>query len=92
MQIKSLCQRQRLLVLGPVSPGDSQGFCSLQVLCPRCEIGNVGSPKRKAKKGKESPKSNKKKTSRFNTLSDVEKALSETTDSTSAVSIQRAIP
>uniref|UniRef100_A0A3P9DKU1 [histone H3]-trimethyl-L-lysine(4) demethylase n=1 Tax=Maylandia zebra TaxID=106582 RepID=A0A3P9DKU1_9CICH len=57
----------------------------LEVLCPRCEVGNVGSPKRKAKKGKESPKSNKKKTSRFNTLSDVEKALSETTDSTSAM-------
>uniref|UniRef100_A0A3Q0S285 [histone H3]-trimethyl-L-lysine(4) demethylase n=1 Tax=Amphilophus citrinellus TaxID=61819 RepID=A0A3Q0S285_AMPCI len=57
----------------------------LEVLCPRCEVGNVGSPKRKAKKGKESPKNNKKKTSRLNTLSDVEKALSETKDSTSAM-------
>ncbi|XP_037628330.1 lysine-specific demethylase 5B-B isoform X2 [Sebastes umbrosus] len=57
----------------------------LEVLCPRCEVGNVGSPKRKAKKGKESPKSNKKKTSRLNTLRDVEKALSETRDSTSAM-------
>ncbi|XP_031701123.1 lysine-specific demethylase 5B-B isoform X1 [Anarrhichthys ocellatus] len=57
----------------------------LEVLCPRCEVGNVGSPKRKAKKGKESPKSNKKKTPRLNTLSDVEKALSETRDSTSAM-------
>ncbi|XP_060913792.1 lysine-specific demethylase 5B-B isoform X1 [Labrus mixtus] len=57
----------------------------LEVLCPRCEVGNVGSPKRKAKKGKESPKSNKKKTPRLNTLSDVEKALSETKDSTSAM-------
>lgn len=61
-------------------------FYSSQVLCPRCEVGNVGSPKRKAKKGKESPKSNKKKTQRLNTLSDVEKALSDTKDSTSAVS------
>ncbi|XP_034551845.1 lysine-specific demethylase 5B-B isoform X1 [Notolabrus celidotus] len=57
----------------------------LEVLCPRCEVGNVGSPKRKAKKGKESPKSNKKKTPRLNTLSDVEKVLSETKDSTSAM-------
>ncbi|XP_074499542.1 lysine-specific demethylase 5B-B isoform X2 [Sebastes fasciatus] len=57
----------------------------LEVLCPRCEVGNVGSPKRKAKKGKESPKSNKKKTPRLNTLRDVEKALSETRDSTSAM-------
>lgn len=62
-----------------------QLFCSSQVLCPRCEVGNSGSPKRKAKKGKESLKSNKKKTPRLNTLSDVEKALSETKDSTSAV-------
>ncbi|XP_049920246.1 lysine-specific demethylase 5B-B isoform X2 [Epinephelus moara] len=57
----------------------------LEVLCPRCEVGNIGSPKRKAKKGKESPKNNKKKTPRLNTLSDVEKALSETRDPTSAM-------
>ncbi|XP_029994151.1 lysine-specific demethylase 5B-B-like isoform X1 [Sphaeramia orbicularis] len=56
----------------------------LEILCPRCEIGNIGSPKRKAKKAKESPKTNKKKT-RLNNLGDVEKALSETTDSTSAM-------
>uniref|UniRef100_A0A8C2WTV3 [histone H3]-trimethyl-L-lysine(4) demethylase n=1 Tax=Cyclopterus lumpus TaxID=8103 RepID=A0A8C2WTV3_CYCLU len=60
-------------------------FTLLEVLCPRCEVGNVGSPKRKAKKGKESPRSNKKKPPRLNTLSDVEKALSETRDSTSAM-------
>lgn len=48
----------------------------------------MGSPKRRAKKGKESPKSNKKKTPRLNTLTDVEKALSETRDSTSAVSVR----
>lgn len=57
----------------------------VQVLCPRCEVGQASSPKRKAKKGKESPKSNKKKT-RINSLSDVEKVLSETKDSTSTVS------
>lgn len=66
---------------------ETQLFCLLQVLCPRCEVENLGSPKRKAKKGKESPKVNKKKTPRLNTLSDVEKVLSETKDSTSAVSI-----
>uniref|UniRef100_A0A665T0Y7 [histone H3]-trimethyl-L-lysine(4) demethylase n=1 Tax=Echeneis naucrates TaxID=173247 RepID=A0A665T0Y7_ECHNA len=54
----------------------------LEVLCPRCEIGNVRSPKRKTKKGKES---NKKKMLRLNTLTEVEKALSETKDSTSAM-------
>lgn len=57
----------------------------LQVLCPRFEVGTVGSPKRKVKKGKESVKSNKKKPAGLNSLSDVEKALSETKDSTSAM-------
>uniref|UniRef100_A0A3B3V7T9 [histone H3]-trimethyl-L-lysine(4) demethylase n=1 Tax=Poecilia latipinna TaxID=48699 RepID=A0A3B3V7T9_9TELE len=57
----------------------------LEVLCPRFEAGAVGSPKRKAKKGKESLKNNKKKPTRLNSLSDVEKALSETQDSTSAM-------
>ncbi|KAM4610848.1 lysine-specific demethylase 5B-B [Polymixia lowei] len=57
----------------------------LEVLCPRCEIGTLGSPKRKPKKAKDSPQCNKKKTVRLNTLSDVEKALSETKDSTSAM-------
>ncbi|XP_075331269.1 lysine-specific demethylase 5B-B isoform X3 [Odontesthes bonariensis] len=56
----------------------------LEVLCPRLEAGNAGSSKRKAKKGKESPKCNKKKTARLNSVSDVEKALSENKDSTSA--------
>lgn len=59
------------------------------MLCPRCEVGNACSPKRKAKKGKELPKSNKKKTPRFSTLGDLEKALSETKDSTSTVSVYR---
>ncbi|XP_077430501.1 lysine-specific demethylase 5B-B isoform X1 [Vanacampus margaritifer] len=55
----------------------------LEALCPRCEVGNEGSPKRKAKKGKETPKSNKKKTVRLSSVSDVEKALSEAKDSAS---------
>ncbi|KAM6924487.1 lysine-specific demethylase 5B-B [Xenentodon cancila] len=57
----------------------------LEVLCPRFEVRNAVPPKRKAKKGKESPKSNKKKATRLTNLSDVEKALSENKDSTSAV-------
>ncbi|KAM9751582.1 lysine-specific demethylase 5B-B isoform 1-T1 [Menidia menidia] len=56
----------------------------LEVLCPRLDAGNSGSSKRKAKKGKELPKINKKKMARLNTLADVEKELSESKDSTSA--------
>ncbi|XP_077368986.1 lysine-specific demethylase 5B-B isoform X2 [Festucalex cinctus] len=58
-------------------------YTLLEALCPRCEVGDEGSPKRKAKKGKETPKSNKKKTLRLCTVSDVEKALSEAKDSAS---------
>ncbi|XP_062248661.1 lysine-specific demethylase 5B-B isoform X1 [Platichthys flesus] len=57
----------------------------LEVLSPRLDFGNIGSPKRKIKKGKESPKSNKKKTPGLNSLTDVERALSEHKDSTSAM-------
>ncbi|XP_061760007.1 lysine-specific demethylase 5B-B isoform X2 [Nerophis ophidion] len=56
----------------------------LEVLCPRCEVGNESSPKRKAKKGKESPKSNNKKTLSLNTAIDLEKVLSDAKDSASA--------
>lgn len=56
----------------------------LEILCPRCEVGNLGSPRRKAKKGKESPK-NKKKIPRLSNVGEVEKALSETNDSTSSM-------
>ncbi|XP_012730996.2 lysine-specific demethylase 5B-B isoform X2 [Fundulus heteroclitus] len=57
----------------------------LEVLCPRLEVGAAGSPKRKAKKGKESLKNNRKKPGRFSSVGDVEKALSDTKDSTSAM-------
>uniref|UniRef100_A0A8D3BT16 [histone H3]-trimethyl-L-lysine(4) demethylase n=1 Tax=Scophthalmus maximus TaxID=52904 RepID=A0A8D3BT16_SCOMX len=57
----------------------------LEVLSPRCEVGSDRSPKRKSKKGKEFPKSNKKKTPGLNTLTDVERALSESRDSASAM-------
>ncbi|XP_072305299.1 lysine-specific demethylase 5B-B isoform X1 [Eucyclogobius newberryi] len=57
----------------------------LEILCPRCEVSSLESPKRKVKKGKESPKNNKKKTPKPSNLGEVEKALSETNDSTSAL-------
>ncbi|KAK5895431.1 hypothetical protein CesoFtcFv8_012024 [Champsocephalus esox] len=57
----------------------------LEVLCPRCEGGTSGSPKRKTKKGKESPKNNKKKALCLSSLSGVEKALSDSTDSNAAM-------
>uniref|UniRef100_A0A8C7ZVM2 [histone H3]-trimethyl-L-lysine(4) demethylase n=1 Tax=Oryzias sinensis TaxID=183150 RepID=A0A8C7ZVM2_9TELE len=55
----------------------------LEVLCPRLEA--AGLFKRKARKGKDAMKSNKKKTARLNTISDVEKSLLGTKDPTSAV-------
>uniref|UniRef100_A0A8C6WV08 [histone H3]-trimethyl-L-lysine(4) demethylase n=1 Tax=Neogobius melanostomus TaxID=47308 RepID=A0A8C6WV08_9GOBI len=57
----------------------------LEILCPRCEVSSLGSPKRKAKKGKESPKNSKKKSLKPSDLGEVEKALTETNDSTSAL-------
>lgn len=55
------------------------------MLCPRCE---VGSPlKRKIKKTKgDAVSCGKKRTGRLDSLNDVEKALSESKDSASAVS------
>uniref|UniRef100_A0A3P9KQV1 [histone H3]-trimethyl-L-lysine(4) demethylase n=1 Tax=Oryzias latipes TaxID=8090 RepID=A0A3P9KQV1_ORYLA len=55
----------------------------LEVLCPRLEA--AGLFKRKARKGKDAMKSNKKKTARLNIISDVEKSLLGTKDPTSAV-------
>ncbi|CAB1336535.1 unnamed protein product [Coregonus sp. 'balchen'] len=58
-------------------------FTLLEVLCPRFEVGaGAGSPKRKSKKAKDG---SKKKMVKLDCLSDVEKALSETKDSTSAL-------
>uniref|UniRef100_A0A4W5NKB9 [histone H3]-trimethyl-L-lysine(4) demethylase n=1 Tax=Hucho hucho TaxID=62062 RepID=A0A4W5NKB9_9TELE len=57
-------------------------FTLLEVLCPRFEVG-AGSPKRKSKKAKDC---SKKKMLKLDSLSDVEKALLETKDTTSAVS------
>uniref|UniRef100_A0A4W5NEW3 [histone H3]-trimethyl-L-lysine(4) demethylase n=1 Tax=Hucho hucho TaxID=62062 RepID=A0A4W5NEW3_9TELE len=56
-------------------------FTLLEVLCPRFEVG-AGSPKRKSKKAKDC---SKKKMLKLDSLSDVEKALLETKDTTSAL-------
>uniref|UniRef100_A0A673XMG1 [histone H3]-trimethyl-L-lysine(4) demethylase n=1 Tax=Salmo trutta TaxID=8032 RepID=A0A673XMG1_SALTR len=59
-------------------------FTLLEVLCPRCEV-EAGSPKRKSKKAKDITQHSKKKMVKLDCLSDVEKALSETKDSASAL-------
>ncbi|KAL1020953.1 hypothetical protein UPYG_G00006830 [Umbra pygmaea] len=58
-------------------------FTLLEVLCPRCEI-ETGSPKRKWRKSKEVTVQSRN-TMQLQSLSDLEKALSESTDSTSAL-------
>uniref|UniRef100_A0A8C5BGY2 [histone H3]-trimethyl-L-lysine(4) demethylase n=1 Tax=Gadus morhua TaxID=8049 RepID=A0A8C5BGY2_GADMO len=57
-------------------------FTLLEILCPRFEVGSVGSPKRKPKKASQQP--GKKKTVPLDSLADIEKALSESKDSSSA--------
>ncbi|XP_030639684.1 lysine-specific demethylase 5B-B isoform X2 [Chanos chanos] len=60
-------------------------FTLLEVLCPRCEFGG-GALKRKQKKVKgDSVSCGKKKPVKLESLSDVEKALSESKDSASAM-------
>uniref|UniRef100_A0A8L0DUI1 [histone H3]-trimethyl-L-lysine(4) demethylase n=1 Tax=Oncorhynchus mykiss TaxID=8022 RepID=A0A8L0DUI1_ONCMY len=62
-------------------------FTLLEVLCPRCEV-EAGSPKRKSKKAKDITQHSKKKMVKLDCLSDVEKALSDTKDSASALRLQ----
>lgn len=59
-------------------------FSVHQVLCPRCDIGMLNL-KRKQKKLKEPVPSGKKKSTKLETLSDLERALSESKDTASAV-------
>lgn len=54
------------------------------MLCPWCDIGML-SLKKKQKKLKEPVPSGKKKSSKLETLSDLERALSESKDTASAV-------
>ena len=54
------------------------------MLCPRCDIGML-SLKRKQKKLKEPVPGGKKRSTKLETLSDLERALSESKDTASAV-------
>lgn len=57
-----------------------------QVLCPRCDVG-TGHQKSRSKKAKEVPQICKKSSSKLESVCDVERALSESKDSASAVSV-----
>ncbi|KAM8795784.1 lysine-specific demethylase 5B [Eudromia elegans] len=59
-------------------------YSLLEVLCPRCDIGML-SLKRKQKKLKEPVPSGKKKSTKLETLSDLERALTESKDTASAM-------
>uniref|UniRef100_A0A7N6AEF9 [histone H3]-trimethyl-L-lysine(4) demethylase n=1 Tax=Anabas testudineus TaxID=64144 RepID=A0A7N6AEF9_ANATE len=59
-------------------------FSLLEVLCPRCDVGN-GHQKSRSKKGKEHPQISKKVSTKLELLCDVERALSESKDSASAM-------
>ncbi|XP_072238498.1 lysine (K)-specific demethylase 5Ba isoform X2 [Leuresthes tenuis] len=59
-------------------------FSLLEVLCPRCDVG-FGQQKSRSKKMKEAPQVNKKSSTKLESLCDVEKALSESRDSASAM-------
>ncbi|NWX92845.1 KDM5B demethylase, partial [Nothoprocta pentlandii] len=59
-------------------------YSLLEVLCPRCDIGMLNL-KRKQKKLKEPVPSGKKKSTKLETLSDLERALSESKDTASAM-------
>jgi len=56
------------------------------VLCPRCDVG-TGHQKSRSKKAKEASQISKKSPTKLESLSDVERALSESKDSASAVSV-----
>uniref|UniRef100_A0A4W5KM28 [histone H3]-trimethyl-L-lysine(4) demethylase n=1 Tax=Hucho hucho TaxID=62062 RepID=A0A4W5KM28_9TELE len=59
-------------------------YSLLEVLCPRCEAG-TGSQKSKSKRAKDVAQCNKRNGTWLDCLSDVEKALSESKDSASAM-------
>ncbi|MFT7814079.1 lysine-specific demethylase 5B isoform X2, partial [Arapaima gigas] len=61
----------------------NSSFTLLEVLCPRCEV-STGAQKSKSKRMKDFH-CGKKKTARLDSLSDVERALSESKDSASAM-------
>uniref|UniRef100_A0A665U028 [histone H3]-trimethyl-L-lysine(4) demethylase n=1 Tax=Echeneis naucrates TaxID=173247 RepID=A0A665U028_ECHNA len=57
-------------------------FSLLEVLCPRCDLG-TGHQKSRSKKTRETPQISKKALTKLESLSDVERALSESKDSAS---------
>ncbi|KAM3621080.1 uncharacterized protein V6R79_005718 [Siganus canaliculatus] len=59
-------------------------FSLLEVLCPRCDVWN-GHQKSKSKKAKEVTQLSKKSSTKLESLCDVERALSESKDSASAM-------
>lgn len=71
-------------ISGPIN--DVFAFMFFQVLCPRCDVG-TGHLKSRSKKAKETTQISKKSSTKLESLCDVERALSESKDSASAVSI-----
>ncbi|XP_065554210.1 lysine-specific demethylase 5B isoform X2 [Lathamus discolor] len=63
---------------------ENSPYTLLEVLCPRCDIGMLNL-KRKQKKLKEPVPGGKKKSTKLETLSDLERALSESKDTASAM-------
>ncbi|KAM7422346.1 hypothetical protein PAMA_010418 [Pampus argenteus] len=59
-------------------------FSLLEVLCPRCDVGS-GHQKSRSKKSKEATQISKKSSTKLDSLCDVERALSESKDSASAM-------
>ncbi|XP_055966623.1 lysine-specific demethylase 5B isoform X1 [Sorex fumeus] len=63
---------------------ENSSYSLLEVLCPRCDIGLSGL-KRKQRKAKEAVPSGKKKSTRLESLSDLERALTESPETASAM-------
>ncbi|XP_075997057.1 lysine (K)-specific demethylase 5Ba isoform X2 [Genypterus blacodes] len=59
-------------------------YSLLEVLCPRCEVG-TGHQRSKSKKAKDTPPISKRALAKLDCLSDVDRALSESKDSASAM-------
>uniref|UniRef100_A0A8C4XUZ0 [histone H3]-trimethyl-L-lysine(4) demethylase n=1 Tax=Falco tinnunculus TaxID=100819 RepID=A0A8C4XUZ0_FALTI len=68
---------------------ENSPYSLLEVLCPRCDIG-ILNLKRKQKKLKEPVPSGKKKSAKLETLSDLERALSESKDTASMATLGEA--
>uniref|UniRef100_A0A8V5HAH6 [histone H3]-trimethyl-L-lysine(4) demethylase n=1 Tax=Melopsittacus undulatus TaxID=13146 RepID=A0A8V5HAH6_MELUD len=68
---------------------ENSPYSLLEVLCPRCDIGMLNL-KRKQKKLKEPVPGGKKKSTKLETLSDLERALSESKDTASMATLGEA--